>query len=78
MKTFPFGLFLMGHISVFQLNDPKSMNFFLMSESFALWIAQSQRLGLLGETSPAFMTFIIKVRRRLEIGTFFFLSKIGD
>ena len=28
MKTFPFGLFLMGHISVFQLNDPKSMNFF--------------------------------------------------
>ena len=28
MKTFPFGLFLIGHISVFQLNDPKSMNFF--------------------------------------------------
>ena len=28
MKTFPFGLFLMEHISVFQLNDPKSMNFF--------------------------------------------------
>ena len=26
----------MGHISVFQMNDPKSMNFFLMSESFAL------------------------------------------
>ena len=36
MKTFPFGLLLMGHISVFQMNDPKSMNFFLMSESFAL------------------------------------------
>ena len=36
IKTFPFGLILMGHISVFQMNDPKSMNFFLMSESFAL------------------------------------------
>ena len=36
MKTFPFGLFLMGHISVFQLNDPKSMNFFITSESLAL------------------------------------------
>ena len=28
IKTFPFGLILMGHISVFQVNDPKSMNFF--------------------------------------------------
>ena len=28
MKTFSFGLFLIGHISVFQLNDPKTMNFF--------------------------------------------------
>ena len=27
-KTFPFGLILMGHISVFQVNDSKSMNFF--------------------------------------------------
>ena len=36
IKTFPFGLILMEHISVFQMNDPKSMNFFLMSESFAL------------------------------------------
>ena len=36
MKTFPLRLFLMGHISVFQVNDPKSMNFFITSESFAL------------------------------------------
>ena len=36
MKTFPFGLFLMEHISVFQPNDPKTMNFFIISESFAL------------------------------------------
>ena len=28
IKTFPFGLILMGHISVFQVNGPKSMNFF--------------------------------------------------
>ena len=28
IKTFPFGLILMGHISVFQVNDSKSMNFF--------------------------------------------------
>ena len=28
MKTFPFGLILMGHISVFLVNDPKSMTFF--------------------------------------------------
>ena len=28
MKTFPFGLYLMGHISVFHVIDPKSMNFF--------------------------------------------------
>ena len=36
MKTFPFGLILMGHISVFLVNDPKSMNFFITSKSFAL------------------------------------------
>ena len=28
IKTFPFGLILMRHISVFQVNDSKSMNFF--------------------------------------------------
>ena len=36
MKTFPFGLFLMGHISVFQLNDPKSMNFFYNFRIFCI------------------------------------------
>ena len=36
MKTFPFGLFLMGHISVFQLNDPKSMNFFYNFKIFRI------------------------------------------
>ena len=36
IKTFPFGLFLMRHISVFQVNEPKSMTFFITSESFAL------------------------------------------
>ena len=34
----------MGHISVFQLNDPKSMNFFITSESFALAVeAETKR-----------------------------------
>ena len=36
MKTFPFGLFLIGHISVFQLNDPKSMNFFYNYRIFCI------------------------------------------
>ena len=36
IKTFPFGLILMGLISVFQVNDPKFMNFFITSETLAL------------------------------------------
>ena len=36
IKTFPLGLFLVEHISVFQVNVPKSMNFLITSESFAL------------------------------------------
>ena len=36
MKKFPFGLFLMGYISVFQSNDPKSMNFFYNFKIFRI------------------------------------------
>ena len=39
MKKFSFGLFLMEHISVFQPNDPKTMNFFIITESFTLAVS---------------------------------------
>ena len=36
IKTFPFGLFLMKNILVFQVTDPNPAYFFLTSECFAL------------------------------------------
>ena len=46
IKTFPFGLILMGHISVFQVNDPKSMNFFYNFNIFRISCGQTVKLVL--------------------------------
>ena len=44
----------MGHISVFQMNDPKSMNFFLMSESFALAVKDFRTQKILKNFARSF------------------------
>ena len=43
IKTFPFGLILMGHISVFQVNDSKSMNFFYNFRIFCISCEQTDQ-----------------------------------
>ena len=64
IKTFPFGLFLMGHISVFQVNDSKSMNFFYNFNIFRIscglsLLATSRYHDLISMmTVKFFLTFI--------------------
>ena len=68
MKTFPFGLFLMGHISVFQLNDPKSMNLFITSDSETLALAVRRLLHIFifpaayQKAEPLFYSRSLKVK----------------
>lgn len=50
MKTFQFGLFLMAHILVFHLNNPKSMNLFYNFRIFGISCVKVKTYLILVET----------------------------
>ena len=66
IKTFPFGLILMGLISVFQVNDPKFMNFFITSETLALAVRRLLHIFIFPVTyqkaEPLFYSRSLKVK----------------